>query len=351
MAYLETRNVKLSGLAVCVPKTVEENRKLSIFHGDEADKFIASTGIERRRIANRNITASDLCLCAAEGLIKDLNWNKAEINCLVFVTQTPDYLLPSTACILQDRLGLSEECYSLDLSSGCSGWVYGTSVITSLMQNGSISKGLLLVGDTILKINSPKDKSSWPIFGDAGTASAFEYNEENSFFQFHFATDGSSHRAIIVPEGGFRIPFNEKSLLEYEDSEGIIRNRLQIILDGMNVFSFGIFKAPESVSNLISHFQINKDEIDAFIFHQANLLLNEKIRIKLKLPRDKVPYSLLNYGNTSSATIPLTLLTKWRDKLLLKKQKILATGFGVGLSWGSVYFETSKLICSDLLEL
>lgn len=351
MAFLQVKNVKLCGLASCVPKTIEENRGLQVFHGDEAEKFIASTGVERRRRADGKTNTSDLCYHAAEQLIKDLNWHKNEIDCLLFVTQTPDYILPATSTILQDRLGLSENCYALDISLGCSGWVYGTSVITSLLQNGSFSKGLLLVGDTSLKIISAKDKSTWPLFGDTGTASAFEYQDGNSGFQFHFSTDGSGYEAIVIPEGGFREPFNEQSLKEQMGEDGIIRNNLQLVLNGMDVFSFGISKAPLSVKNLIEHFGIDKEEIDAFLFHQANLLMNEKIRNKLKLPAEKVPYSLKNFGNTSSASIPLTLITEWYDKLVFDKQRIIACGFGVGLSWGSVYFETDKIACSKLIEI
>jgi 3-oxoacyl-[acyl-carrier-protein] synthase-3 len=351
MGYLQTKNVKLSGLSACVPKTVEENRKLPLFKGDEAEKFINTTGVERRHKADEKTTTSDLCFYAAEQLITDLNWSKDEIDCLIFVTQTPDYILPASACILQDRLGLSQECYTLDISLGCSGWIYGVSIITSLLQTGSFLKGFLLVGDTILKTSSSKDKSTWPLFGDAGTATAFEYNENNSVFQFHFATDGNGYKAIIIPDGGFRNNIDGSSLINHQVEEGIVRNNLNIILDGMDVFSFGISKAPESVTKLIEYFHINKEEVNAFVFHQANMLMNEKIRKKLNLPYEKVPYSLINFGNTSSASIPLTLVTEWGDKLTSRSQKILACGFGVGLSWGSVCFEADRIVCSNIIEI
>jgi 3-oxoacyl-[acyl-carrier-protein] synthase III len=351
MAFLHTKNVKLSGLAACVPGRIEENIGLDLFKDDEAEKFILNTGVERRRIIGSDCTLADLCFQAGAKLIKDLQWNREEIDCLIFVTQTPDYILPATSCILQDRLGLSQECYSLDLSLGCSGWVYGTSVISSLLQTGHFRKGLLLVGDTISKITSAKDKSTWPLFGDAGTATAFEYDNDNPGFLFHFATDGSGYKSIIVPDGGFRNQFHAGSLEDHIIEEGISRRNVDIILDGMNVFAFGISKAPESVSKLIENFQLNKDEIDAFVFHQANLFMNEKIRKKLNLPPEKVPYSLKNFGNTSSATIPLTLVTEWSEKLRTEKQKIIACGFGVGLSWGSIFLESEKIICSNLIQL
>lgn len=351
MAFLHVKNVKLSGLSACVPRTVEENSSLGLFKEDEAEKFITTTGVERRRIAEANCTTSDLCFHAAEQLIADLKWRKEEIDCLVFVTQTPDYILPATSCILQDRLGFEVDCYTIDISLGCSGWIYGASVISALLQNGNFRKGLLLVGDTTLKLNSSEDKSTWPLFGDAGTATAFEFEINHNGLEFHLGTDGSGFKAIIIPDGGKRNPFSQESLIMESIEDGIKRSRLDAILNGMDVFSFGISKGPETVNMLCEHYKIDKDDIDSFIFHQANFFMNEKIRKKLKLPVEKVPYSLKNFGNTSSATIPLTLVSEWHNNLINKSQKIIACAFGVGLSWGSVYFETDHIVCSELIEI
>lgn len=350
MAFLEVNNVEIVGISACVPKTIEENITLDVFQEGEAERFISGTGVERRRVANAETTTSDLCFHAAERLIEDLNWQKSEIDCLVFVTQTPDYILPATSCLLQNRLGLSEECYAIDISLGCSGWIYGLSVISALIQNGNFKKGLLLVGDTTLKPCSRNDKSTWPLFGDAGTATALEY-EIDKQIRFHFATDGSGANAIIIPEGGYRNEFSNQSLNYVDIEPGISRNNLQTVLNGMDVFSFGINKAPETIEKLCEHFGINRDSTDYFLFHQANLFMNEKIRKKLKIPVEKVPYSLKNFGNTSSATIPLTIITELSEIVKNSKKSFIACGFGVGLSWGSVSFESNNLFCSDLLEI
>lgn len=167
MAFLQVNNVEVVGMAVTVPSTIEETVSIYEKWGDY-DNFVATTGIERRRKSNFTTCSSDLCLCAAEKLIAELGWEKGSIDALVFVTQTPDYILPATSAILQQRLCLSESCYTLDISLGCSGWVYALSVISSLLQNGTMKRGLLLAGDTILKICSPEDKSTYPLFGDAG---------------------------------------------------------------------------------------------------------------------------------------------------------------------------------------
>jgi len=257
--------------------------------------------------------------------------------------------MPATSCILQDKLKLSNECFAMDISLGCSGWIHGMATIGALMQNGGFKKGLLLAGDTSSVTKSPKDKSTFPLFGDGGTATALEYCEGNLGLRVHTATDGKGYEAIIIPDGGFRNFYSPDSTVEKEYEDGIIRNNLQTSLDGPGVFIFAISKAPKSILGLMDHFNINLNQVDYFILHQANKILNEKIRNKLKLPTDKVPYSLDEYGNTSSSSIPLTLVTRLRDKLISEKCKIVACGFGVGLSWGTVYLETGKIACPEII--
>lgn len=350
MAFLETRNVRITGMSAAVPSVVEENIDIYKKWG-EYDHFVSTTGIERHRKSGALTCSSDLCKKAAQALLDDLDWNKEEIDALVFVSQTQDYIAPATSCLLQHELGLKEGCLALDISLGCSGWVYALSVIAALMQNGSIRKGLLLAGDTILKLASPKDKSTWPLFGDAGTATALEYLPGAEGIKFSFNTDGSGAEAIIVRDGGYRYPVSADSFKENERGEDIVSNRLQVELNGMDVFSFGISKAPKSVNGLLDHFQIEKDAVDCFTFHQANLFMNEKIRKKLKLPVEKVPYSLKDFANTSCASIPLTLVTQRGEELRNGRIKHVVCGFGVGLSWGSAYFETEFIVVSKLKEV
>ena len=352
MAILHTKNIKIKGIAACVPSYREDNKTLPLFsNNEEADRFITTTGIEFRHVVkDSGICTSDLCYEAAEKLIAELNWAKDEIDCLIFVSQTPDYLLPATSCILQNRLGLTNDCYAMDISLGCSGWVYGLSTIASLLSTGSMKKGLLLTGDTASPTKSPKDKSAYPLFGDAGTATAVEFEEGADGIRFHLGTDGKNAMAIMVPDGGFRNFFNEKSLEYTEVEPGIMRNRLQSVLDGPLVFTFGITKAPRSVNTLLEHFQLKKEDMDYFVFHQANLMLNEKIRSKLKIEPEKVPYSLSEYGNTSSASIPLTIVAQLRNKLNGTKKNIVTCAFGVGLSWASAAFITENLVCPPIIE-
>ena len=225
------------------------------------------------------------------------------------------------------------------------------SVISSLLSNGGINKALLLCGDLTTRQNCYRDKTSYPLFGDAGTATALQYEEGADGFRIHLATDGAGADTIIIPDGGYRNPTTEESL-KFEDlGSGKIMTRLHSRLDGMSVFSFAISKAPKSVKGLCEHFGIDINEIDCFPFHQANMFLNETVRKKLKIDAKKMPYCMKEFGNTSCASLPLTLVVTRREELQSKPMKVLGCAFGVGLSWGSIYFKTEKIVVPELIEI
>ncbi len=351
MATFSISNVSVEGISCCVPKKIEKNSEISFMTSEEIGKFIDATGISERRVVDEKTCTSDLCQISAEKLIEELNWEKNEIDILVFVSQSADYVLPVTATLLQNKLGLSTKCIAFDIPLGCSGYVYGMSVISSMISSCKLRKGLLLVGDTSTKLISKFDKSTLPLFGDAGTATAFAYNEDSDNLLFDLGSDGEGANAIIIKDGGARNRITNKSL-EYKILEpGIKRNDCQLILEGMDVFSFGISQAPKTIKSLLEHFGCKQDDIDYFVFHQANLMMNQMIVKKLKIPSEKVPYSLSEFGNTSSATIPLTIVTKLRESLLGNKKQILCCGFGVGLSWGSVKVTFNKIKILKILEI
>lgn len=350
MSFVDVKNVQVVGVSAAVPQRRERNADFFL-NQEDFKNFLLTTGIECRRVSDSAVCSSDLCAAAAEKLIAELEWDKEDIDILVFVSQTPDYITPATSCVLQNRLGLNKDCYTLDISLGCSGWVYALSVITSLMQNGWLRKGLLLAGDTVTKFCSKQDKSTYPLFGDAGTATALLFKESVESMKFSFNTDGEGFESIIINDGAYRNPVSEESLNMIDYENGIVANELQLKLDGMNVFSFGISKAPNSVNGLIEKFKVDKSTIDYFLFHQANLFMNEKIRKKLKLSAEQTPYSLKEYGNTSCASIPLTMVVEIKAELINRHLHLLACGFGVGLSWGSVYLETDKIVIPELIEL
>lgn len=344
MAFIHIQNVRIVGLAAGVPGQVRATVSTTDKYG--ADDFVETTGVEEKRYSN-DFTTSDLCFAAAEKLIADLEWKKSEIQALIFVSQTPDYILPATSCVLQERLGLSKDTYALDISLGCSGWVYGLSTLASLISSGTIHKALLLAGDARKQLFEEPDE----LFGFAGTATALEYDKENDGFKFHFGTDGSGYDAIIKPYGGTRNQITPECLELKECEDGRKRHGFQTLMKGMDVFSFGISTAPKSIKKLAEYYSFDYHQADYFVFHQANRMMNEMIRKKLKLSEEKVPYSMTHFGNTSSASIPLTIVSQLKGNIENRPVSFIACGFGVGLSWGSVYFKTENLIISDLIEL
>lgn len=344
MAFLEFRNVRIAGIAAGVPKRKVCNLDIKDISADyDSAAFVETTGVLERRL-DETLTTSDLCVAAAEKLISGLGWEKSEVEGVIFVSQTTDYYLPATACIVQDRLGLSRECYAEDIVLGCSGWVYGLSSLVSLMAHGGIKKALLMAGDARRHVDTND-----PLFGFAGTVTALEYQDGADGFKFHFGTDGSGFDAIIVPDGGSRNQVTKDSFKD-EVIDGKHYNRLQTRMKGMDVFSFGISTAPKSVKKLAEHFEFDYLDADYYVFHQANMKMNNMIAKKLKLPTEKVPSCMYHFGNTSSASIPLTIVTQLKGKCE-DRTKFICCGFGVGLSWGTVAFDTDSMIVADLVEV
>jgi 3-oxoacyl-[acyl-carrier-protein] synthase-3 len=350
MANLSFENIALTALSVCVPKEKSINICNENFVKEDIEKFCEATGVYEFRLADKNTTTADMAQKAVEKLFEETLINKDEIDVLIFVSQTPDYLnIPNTATILQNKLGLSKQVLAFDVPLGCSGFVYGLSLVCAYMQNPNIRKGLLLFGDTPSKIVNKRDKSSALLFGDSGGAAILEKIAGSKLY-FNLGSDGSGSNAIIIPQGGARVPFNKQTLNEKNIEDGIVRHGCDIVLEGMDVFSFGISQVPKTVKELYQFGNISNESIDFAIFHQANRMMNEMIRKKLKLETEKVPYSLEKYGNTSSSSIPITLVTELKQQSK-RSTNYLICGFGVGLSWGSCYLPDANINLIDLIEI
>lgn len=354
MSFLSVNNVTIKGMAACVPKRVEENINYELLSKEEIEKYIQTTGVERRHCAihDGSICTSDLCQKAAEKLLDDLGWDKSEIGLIVFVSQTADYRLPATSCVLQDKMGLPTSCMAFDISYGCSGYLYGLSVVGSILQGGTIKKALLMVGNTQSEFASYEDRSMYLLLGDAGTVTAMEYSDEDGDrMDFHFMTDGSGRSSVIVPDGGSRNPVNEKSFIMEDCGDGIKRTRLHEKMEGVEVFSYAMSNVPKSYAQLKAEYPFDEEEIDYFLIHQANKFLCEKLRKKLKLPAEKVPYNLQEFGNTSAATIPLLMVTNLKDELRTRKLDLVMTVIGVGFSIGTARVKAGNIVCSELMYL
>ena len=351
MAIFSVPNINFAGLAAAVPASEYHIKDFNLISEKEKENLIKMVGVERRRVADPETATSDLCQAAAEKLVHDLGWDKQDIELLVFVSQSRDYIIPATAGILQEKLGLSKKCIAFDISLGCSGYVYGLSVMGSLMSSGQIKKGLFLVGDVSTKNTSEKDKSTYPLFGDAGSATALEYSPAANEMAFNLQTDGAGYEAIIIPDGGIRNFASPETSFSYEKfAEGIERHRLHIALDGIEVFNFSLREVAPNVKSLLADQNVELEAIDFFVMHQANKLMNETVRKQLRIPAEKYPYSIMEFGNTSSASIPLTMVNNIREELNNQSLRLLLSGFGVGLSWGSVILETDKICCPAIIE-
>lgn len=351
MAFVEINNIKIKGLTVCVPSNVVENSCYSVVPEDERPAFIKAIGIERRRVANSDVCTSDLCYKAAENLINELGWNRDDIELLVFISQTPDYRMPATSCVLQHRLGLPRTCMTIDVSQGCSGYVYGLSVVGSLVSNGSIKKALLLVGNTQSKNVNYNDKSTWPLFSDAGSATAIEYCPEGGDnFKLSYITDGGGEKTIIIPDGGCRNMVTPKSFEEHEYDGGIKRNNLNLFMQGDDVFAFVIGNIPKATKAMYEHFNINPDTIDYFLIHHASKFIINKLKKKLDIPDEKAPVILKDYGNSSNVSIPLLMVKSIKDDIMNKPLQLYVSGFGVGLSLGVGVLSLQPLEVCNLVE-
>ena len=252
MARWEIKNVRMAGVAAAVPEPVVHTTDFDFFTPEEAEVFNNTVGIRQRHIAPDTMCASDMCQAAAEKLLEELGWEKDSVDALIFESVTGDYRTPPTSCLLQYRMGLSEDCFCMDIPMGCCGCMYALTVGGNLLTSGQSKRALLLIGDTALRMGSMKDKSRVPLFGDCGTAIALEYDPTASDIIVDFHTYGKGYEALMTPHGGFRHPATPESF-EYEDfGNGIVRAPIHTLINGMNVFSFAISRPPKSVEQFMA---------------------------------------------------------------------------------------------------
>lgn len=342
-------NIKISGISCAVPKTKEilMAKYSEEFGEDTVKKFSKMTGVTSRYISIKEQTASDLSYEAARSLIKQKDIDIETIGVVVFVTQTPDYRAPSTACVLHKRLELSKDCMAFDINLGCSGYVYGIQVLSSLMANSNIKRGLLLAGDTLTKLYGSEDRSSCMLFGDGGSATLLEKTEDVNNINVGLRTDGQGFKAIIVPSGAYRN--SESSHESTLWADGNKRSDYDLYMNGTDVFSLTISEVPKLINEFMEETKTIPDCYDSFLMHQANLYILKQVAKRCKVSVDKMPVSIDRYGNTSVASIPITLADTYGNKNDGIK-KILMCGFGVGLSWGVVSVEINTENIYPIIE-
>lgn len=332
--------VRLAGIAAAVPENRIPIEQLKFPSTNAKAQFVRQVGVSEKRTSHNLLTAGDLCSMAAKQLLREINWNPNSVGALVLVTQSPDHLMPSTAIALQNRLELPKSCLAFDINLGCSGWVYGLSVVSSLMQTLSIPRALLLAGETAV-LTSENDLGYFPLMGDAGTATALELSETAEPMHFQFYSDGSRFQSIHAPNSGAR---------HFADggTETDLKYRAQ--MDADQVLRFCLRDVLPNLRSFMEKHGADEENVNHFVFHQANRLINETMRKKLNIPTEKLPYSIGQFGNTSSASIPLTIVTQIGAQMA-SKQTLLCSGFGVGLSMAHVLLKTEHVKCLPLIEV
>lgn len=346
MGTFNIADVNLAGISCAVPENSSVNGEYADIFGDEVQKVADSIGVYKRHISDR-LCASDLCYVAADRLLDAMRIDRSSIDALLFVSQTPDYSLPATACLLQERLGLSTECGAFDINLGCSGYVYGLFNAASLIAAGA-KRVLLLAGDTISKLASPTDRSVALVFGDAGSATLVERREGAEPFAFVLGTDGRGAQNLIVPAGGARNPLTPENATPTERERGNIRSDAQLFMDGAEIFAFTLASVPKLFTRLLEHRGIDKSEVDYVLFHQANRFMLRHLAKRMKLDDNQVPIALEDFGNTSCASIPLTIVTHLKDRLNEGDATLALLGFGVGYSWAGALLSTQNPTIPDL---
>lgn len=351
MAHLTFENVGISGMAAAVPLNVIMNYEYTAhFPPEEVKQVVDKIGIIERRFAEPGTTSSDLCFAAAEKLMHDMNIVREEIDLLVFVSQTPDYRMPATSVLLQHRLGLPKSTIAFDLTMGCSGFIYGMAVIYGMMERSGLRKALLLDGETRSRVYSPKDRKTAFIFGDGGVAALIERKETFRKSYFSLNSDGSKEDLIKMNAGGYRNPSNYETQKEkVVDEHGNIRSEEHGYMNGAEVFNFVIKEIPPDLKNIMKYADTDAAGIDFFVFHQANDFINSYLMKKMKLDPAKVPATIAKFGNTSSVSIPLTMVSELQNKL--QNKRLLLSGFGVGMTWASTIIQMDNCYVSDLVEI
>lgn len=342
---------KIAGIVTCVPensKNIDDELE-TLYDGNQKqlERIKKTVGLSVRHVVKGDTTTSDLCEMAANRLLDGMNIDRNSIDTLIFLSQTPDFFQPSTAAYLQGVLGLPQTCAVFDVNQGCSGYIYALWLAFMMIQTNSCENVLVLVGETLSKTVNKNDSNVAPIFGDAGTATLVSKGEESSYFSLH--ADGKKFDAIMQL-GAFRKPskdvINEKIL-----STSSKRELGDLYMDGAEVFNFSITKEPEAIREMLEISNSTAEDIDYFVFHQANNHIVKNIARRAKLPIEKIPLGTIGrYGNQSSASIPGAICDMLKDEVSSKRLELVISGFGAGLSWATCKLTLDNIYCLDIIH-
>ncbi|RXQ93862.1 ketoacyl-ACP synthase III [Ancylomarina salipaludis] len=331
----------IKGISYYLPEKMVTNEDLiSQFPEWSVEKITKKLGINERHVASDDETASDMAVNAAEKLIEEYKIDKSSIDYIIFVTQSPDYILPTTACLIQDRLGLPTSIGAIDVNLGCSGFIYGLSLAKGLVLGGMSNNVLLLTSETYSKHIHPKDKGNRTIFGDAAAATLISTDGFAEIKNFSFSTDGKGADNLIVKTGGFRMPkpLDDLTFDEY----GNPKSSDYLFMDGSAILTYTLDYLPPIISDNLLKNNLEKEDIDLFVFHQANKYLLELLRKKMRIQKDKYYLYCEKVGNTVSSTIPIALKEAILDETLANKSNVLLAAPGLGYSTGAAVLDFGK---------
>lgn len=346
MSFFEYENIEIAGMSAAVPSQIVSVDKYAPIFGEKSvERFKQTTGVHQYHKALPDQAPSDLAFAAAEELFEKLGFNRKKIGLLTFVSLSQDYLRPATACVLQYRLNLSNDCTAFDVGMGCSGFTYGLQVAASMMQNSDIEWALLLCAETPTRLVYPTDKSTVMLVGDAGTAILL-HKKLGHAMKALLGTDGSLFGAAIIPAGGFRN--RDVSKRTFIDSEGIERTNYHYYMSGIDVFAYSMSDIPKAFKEYFKRTEEKIDDYDHLLLHQANKTIITQLAKKIKAPIEMVPISIGKFGNTSSAAIPLAMCDSFAGTK--GKSRILSCGFGTGLSYGIASFSIDKSYILPIIE-
>jgi 3-oxoacyl-[acyl-carrier-protein] synthase-3 len=352
--------MRIAGMSAAVPKNVvKHDFAYAKFKPFDVDRIVGNTGVQEKREAPPGVTASDLCIAAAKPLIAALDWDPKSIDAVILVTMLGDHYLPSSSHRAHEQLGLPDRCMVFDMNLGCSGWTHGMLVLQGLLASGAIKRGLLLCGEMVSGFMKPyakdlehrSDLANCLLIGDAGTATALTNDGPTQVRATEFGADGTGFGHLIVQGGGSRHPWTpalfERRLEEGEDEE---RRPIDLTMHGPHILTFAMKRVPPLLNTMLEKAGWSRDDVDAYVFHQANKFMINFLRQRTKVPEDKVLFSIEEFGNTSSASIPLTMVTRG-GPLLERPTKWATMGFGVGLSWSGLLLETDRITTVPLVEI
>jgi len=337
MPQVKIKAPHIVGISTCVPSARFDNLKdTSEFSQTEVRKVVAMAGVAARRVVDTTTCSTDLCFAAATNLLKSVDCKPETIDGLILITQTPDYFMPSSSCLLHNRLGLSKECASFDINLGCSGYVYGLWFAAMMLSSGSCRKVLLLHGDTPTLYADKADRSVSLLFGDAGSATLFEAGNSGApdYWYFVLHTDGAGFGDLIIEAGGFRDRFSSDP------------RKHCVSMKGANVFNFTITVLPPLIRDTLTVSGMSLEEIDYYIFHQSNQFIMNHVIKRVGIQPERVPIILKEFGNTGGPSIPLAITQGNLTRPGERRLKLMLLGYGVGLSWGSalVHLDTSAVL-------